>query len=143
MHTLVLLDILYKNCGIVFVNNWAIYLHLFRNFLERKETSQANVEIAMRLVAGWQTVEVDRTYDLINTQIDSLDKVTRFFDSMMRAKYPFTEESLKNIDPARIERNRASKNVMTAADFFKEGASKMNDGRDFTFKTYREGYHAL
>ncbi|KAJ3067116.1 hypothetical protein HDU98_009681 [Podochytrium sp. JEL0797] len=143
-HTLVMLDVLYKNCGIIFANTVAIYLHLFRNFLERKEVSQANVELAIGFVAGWQSVEHDRTYDLINKSgLDPIDKMSRFFDNLVKAKYPFTEAQLAGIPAERLEALRSAKNIMTGSDFMNGGASKLNDGRDIQFKTYKAGSHAV
>ncbi|KAJ3006314.1 UNVERIFIED_CONTAM: hypothetical protein HDU68_004157 [Siphonaria sp. JEL0065] len=141
-HTLVVLDILYKNCGIIFVNTWSIYLHLFRNFFERKEVSQANIDLALKIVAGWQGIDIDTTFDLINKQaVDPIEKSNRFFDNLLRAKYPFTKESLDTIEEHRVLKLQNGKNIMPVKEFFKEGASIINDGRDTHFKTYKAGYH--
>ncbi|KAI9326392.1 hypothetical protein BDR26DRAFT_924498 [Obelidium mucronatum] len=143
-HTLVLLDILYRNCGIIFVNTWSIYLHLFRNWFERPEVSQANIDLALKIVAGWQGLEIDRTFDLLNKQApDPIAKTNRFFDNLVKAKYPFTKESLDGIEAARVAKLQAGKNVMSGKEFMHEGASILNDGRDTHFKTYKPNFHAV
>ncbi|KAJ3077569.1 hypothetical protein HDU99_001106 [Rhizoclosmatium hyalinum] len=127
--TLIVLDILYKNAGIIFVNAFAIHVHLFRNFIERKETTQANVELAMRLVAEWQTVEVDKTYPLLKGSSDPLIKIHLLFDNMVKANYPFTEKHLLGIPQDRLNKLK------------KRGFSFGISDPTVSFSTYKDGFH--
>ncbi|KAJ3286285.1 hypothetical protein HDU79_006597 [Rhizoclosmatium sp. JEL0117] len=121
-NTLVTLDLIYQNSGFPF----------------------ANLLMCLEIVAAWQTVEVNRTYQKYVTldyhQEDPVDKIARIFDNLMKAEYPFPIQSLKNISPERIQKLRNTQaNVGTTRDRFKA----LVGGTDIHFKTYKAGCHIV
>ncbi|KAJ3071296.1 hypothetical protein HDU98_005573 [Podochytrium sp. JEL0797] len=135
-HTLVVMDILYRNCGIIFVANIALYAGLLKNFIERQTTSQSNMELCIRLITDWQTIAIDGSTNVIFTDFDPIAKMGLLFESLVKAKYPIPAKSLEKIQqvaPARL------------AELQKSGNSKPLGQMwwDLHFSTYKPGKHVV
>ncbi|KAI8617153.1 hypothetical protein BC830DRAFT_1114979 [Chytriomyces sp. MP71] len=130
-HCLVVLDILMKNCGIVFVNNVALYMHLLRNFFDRgvrydepvvphlmllhttrQDFDERNTLLATGMIAGWQTMQIDMSVELQNKALDPISKLEQMFNALVRANYPFPEGAFDKIPAARMEKLKADGNKL-------------------------------
>ncbi|KAJ3071295.1 hypothetical protein HDU98_005572 [Podochytrium sp. JEL0797] len=131
-HTLVTMDILYRNCGIIFVAHIALYAGLLKNFIERKTTSQSNMELCIRLIAEWQTIEIDRSINFTFKDFDPIEAMTRLFENLVKAKYPIPEKSLENIHPGRLAELRQSPNAKLFG---------MMSSKPLSFSNYKPGSH--
>ncbi|KAJ3006710.1 UNVERIFIED_CONTAM: hypothetical protein HDU68_003924 [Siphonaria sp. JEL0065] len=100
-HTLVVLDILYRNCGINFVHNFSRFADLICNFCESKNTSQENLELFLGMIAAWQSIEIECLVPVPQgwnqNNVDAIKKMRYVCLELQSKGYPFNEKALDGV----------------------------------------------
>ncbi|KAI9352825.1 hypothetical protein BDR26DRAFT_1002942 [Obelidium mucronatum] len=100
-HTLIVLDVLYRNCGINFVHSVALYADLIFNFCSNKKVSQSNLELFLEMIAAWQTVPIDFSIPVpplwMIMDMDAVKKMQFVFLELRKKGYPFSAQALVNL----------------------------------------------
>ncbi|KAJ3135381.1 hypothetical protein HK100_002782 [Physocladia obscura] len=102
------LDIMYRNAGLIFILNVSLNLDFFVHFLETRKHHTAaekeNLKTLAGVFAGWYLLEPSKKdLDDASNLSDPTVKVKEFFEGMVRAEYEFPPGSLESIPAEKLE----------------------------------------